>query len=66
MDAFCRTPLSHTNFLPALIHVNFFPPAIVVLAIFLHGDPAVTAAVACRGAAIIARVSRTVNFDRTA
>jgi TRAP-type mannitol/chloroaromatic compound transport system permease large subunit len=58
--------LFHTNFLPTFIQVNFFPPAIVVLAIFLHGDPAETAAVACRGAAIIARASRTVNFDRTA
>jgi hypothetical protein len=38
------TPLSHTNFLPLLIQVYFFPETVDVEPIFEHADPALTAA----------------------
>jgi hypothetical protein len=38
------TPLFQTNFLPLLIHVNFFPFETVALPAFLQISPAFTAA----------------------
>jgi hypothetical protein len=43
---FIATPLFHTNFVPDLTQVNFFPPEIEVAPAFTHFVPALTAATA--------------------
>jgi hypothetical protein len=49
------TPLFHTNFLPLLMQVYFFPFAVEVVPTFLHVSPAFTAAIAFIGTRISAR-----------
>jgi hypothetical protein len=42
--ALIATPLFHTNLVPDLTQVNFFPPEIEVAPAFTHFEPALTAA----------------------
>jgi hypothetical protein len=51
--AFTATPLFQMSFLPDLMQVNFFPPAVAVVRALLHLAPALGVA-ACTG---VARVS---------
>ena len=44
------TPLFQTSFFPLLTQVNFLPFTVAVLPAFLHGSPALTAAIALMGA----------------
>ena len=44
------TPLLHTSFLPLFMHVNLYPPTVVVEINFVHVEPALTTAKAEIGA----------------
>jgi hypothetical protein len=53
--------LFHTAFFPDFTQVNFLPPAVAVAPTFLHGSPALTAAMALNGEASNAIATKAIS-----